>query len=426
VSWIWAPALFVASSIAYDLGLAGAVWFIVPNVACFFVFAPIAVRMRKTVPGGFTLPGYFRVRFPAHRGVAVAFTVTAVMFQLTAVIENLVAMSKLYHFYTGHPGWIAILVMCAIVVGYSLISGLRASIITDVLQMTMVIVIGLVLLPLTLRAAGTQHLSVEALRGVTGGVSWAAVALAPGLSLAFGLVGGPLGDQMFFQRAMAVREKDIRRTMYLAGVFFAIVPVTLSVFGFLGAGLKESLQVTDSELVGALLVQRFLPAGASVAFFTLMICGLASTLDSAFCGVSAIGGRDLVAAVVRDIPERSEINYSRLAMVIAAALGGILAAVSRDIWYVFMTDASIAAAGIAPILLSVFWKRQSGRACFWSLVAGTTAGVAISIGGHFFDQRLLAALGAPIAVGVGIAVSLVVSLVGAPDSARVTAPGSRP
>lgn len=44
VTWVWAPALFVASSIAYDLGLPGALWFIVPNIACFFVFTPIAFR----------------------------------------------------------------------------------------------------------------------------------------------------------------------------------------------------------------------------------------------------------------------------------------------------------------------------------------------------------------------------------------------
>ena len=202
VSWVWAPALFVASSIAYDLGIAGALWFIVPNVACFFVFAPIAMRMRSTAPQGFTLPGYFRKRFPGARGVAMAFSVTATLFLLTAVIENLVAVAKLYNFYTGNPGWIAIVVMSAITVGYSLISGLKASVITDVLQMAMVIVIGLILVPIAFSLTSTSRVAdISVLQGIGGSVSWLAIAFAPGLSLAFGLIGGPLGDQMFFQRA---------------------------------------------------------------------------------------------------------------------------------------------------------------------------------------------------------------------------------
>jgi urea-proton symporter len=417
VSWVWAPALFVASSIAFDLGLPGALWFIVPNIACFFVFTPIAIRMRKTVPDGYTLPGYFKARFPGHPSVPIVFSVTAGLFMLTAIVENLVAMSKLYNFYTGNAGWIAIIVMCAITVGYSLISGLRASILTDVLQMAMVIVIGLILIPWVFRlSAGDQHFTMETFKGIDGNVSWIAVAFAPGLSLAFGLIGGPLGDQMFFQRAMAVKKENIRKTMYLAGGFFAIVPVTLCLFGFLGVALRGSIVVADSELVGAVIIQKYLPAGASVAFFALMMCGLASTLDSAFCGAGAIGGRSIASRAT--INEKSEINASRLFMIGAAILGAVLASVSRDIWYVFMTDASIASAGIVPIVLSVFWKRQTGSATFWSLVTGAAVGIVVSIGGHFFDLEVLAALGAPLAVAVGLIVSVAVSL-GQPRVASV-------
>src|SRR3989339_1622940 len=47
VSWIWAPAIFIASLQAYTQGIAGAFWFIVPNILCFFVFAPLAIRLRR-------------------------------------------------------------------------------------------------------------------------------------------------------------------------------------------------------------------------------------------------------------------------------------------------------------------------------------------------------------------------------------------
>ena len=250
----------------------------------------------------------------------------------------------------------------------------------------------------------------EAFKSIEGTMPWVSIAFAPGLSLAFGLVGGPIGDQMFFQRAMAVRRENIKKTMYLAGLFFAVVPIILSVFGFLGVALGDRIHVADSELVGAVIIKQYLPAGATVAFFILMMCGLASTLDSAFCGAGAIGGRRIAILMKHDIGEKREINISRLVMLGAAIIGALLASVSRDIWYVFMTDAAIASAGIVPIVLSVFWKRQTGQATFWSLLVGAVVGIAVSIGGHFFDMRVLAALGAPIAVALGLIISLVVSL----------------
>ena len=412
VSWVWAPALFVASAIAYELGLAGALWFIVPNIACFFLFAPIAIRMRKTAPDGYTLPGYFQRRFPNDNKLIFAFSITAALFMLTAVIENLVAISKLYAFYTGNAGWIAIVVMTGITVGYSVISGLKASVITDVLQMLMVVAIGFILLPWAFSSSSDVVVSggASVFNGIGGKVSWAAVAFAPGLSLLFGLIGGPLGDQMFFQRAMAVRQKDIKKTMYLAGLFFALVPITLSLFGFLGVALGGNIVVEDYELVGAVIVQKFLPMGASILFFILMMSGLASTLDSAFCGAGAIGGRLFKKKITKEIGEKTEITISRIVMIAAAVIGALLAAISRDIWFVFMTDAAIASAGIVPIVLSVFWKRQTAAASFVSLVLGAGAGVVVSLLGHFADLKTVAALGAPIAVVLGLAASIIITL----------------
>src|SRR6185436_5095789 len=57
-SWIWAPALFVAAQKAYEQGVAGLFWFIAPNFLALIVFAPFALRIRKRLPLGYTLPQY--------------------------------------------------------------------------------------------------------------------------------------------------------------------------------------------------------------------------------------------------------------------------------------------------------------------------------------------------------------------------------
>ena len=64
--------------------------------------------------------------------------------------------------------------------------------------------------------------------------------------------------------------------MYLAGILFGIVPITLSMFGLIARALKD-FPVSDPELVGATLVLNYLPPFASLLFFVMMLAGLAST-----------------------------------------------------------------------------------------------------------------------------------------------------
>lgn len=41
-TWIWAPALFVSSSVAYYYGLAGLAIFLIPNILCLILFGIIS------------------------------------------------------------------------------------------------------------------------------------------------------------------------------------------------------------------------------------------------------------------------------------------------------------------------------------------------------------------------------------------------
>lgn len=67
VSWIWAPAIFICSMQSFTKGLAGIFWFTFPNILCFFIFMPIAVRLRKLMPNGYSFPDYIaEKRFPGQ------------------------------------------------------------------------------------------------------------------------------------------------------------------------------------------------------------------------------------------------------------------------------------------------------------------------------------------------------------------------
>ena len=139
VSWIWAPAVFIASMQAYSQGIAGAFWFIVPNIVCFFIFAPLAMRLRRFLPDGYTLPEFVLKRYDNDKKTHIAFLILYFGYQLGAIIINTLASGVLLHALTGISFYLVVILITVLVLVYAMMSGLEASIITDVIQMAMVL-----------------------------------------------------------------------------------------------------------------------------------------------------------------------------------------------------------------------------------------------------------------------------------------------
>ena len=62
-TWIWAPALFTSAEKAYNNGIPGMFWFLVPNILCLVIFAPFGKKIRAQMPHGITLSGYMAEKY---------------------------------------------------------------------------------------------------------------------------------------------------------------------------------------------------------------------------------------------------------------------------------------------------------------------------------------------------------------------------
>lgn len=133
ISWVWAPALFICSMQAYTLGLPGIFWFTAPNIVCFFVFAPIAIRLRRLMPMGYTLPQFIHERFEGNKPIHLLFLTGFFLTMVAALVANAYAGGILLNQVSGVDVKTAIVSMFVIALAYSLISGLKASVFTDVI-----------------------------------------------------------------------------------------------------------------------------------------------------------------------------------------------------------------------------------------------------------------------------------------------------
>jgi urea-proton symporter len=118
VSWIWAPAIFICSMQSFNLGLPGIFWFTAPNVLCFFLYAPFALRLRRMMPEGYSLPDYVFERFDHDRRVHLAFLFIFFGYQLFAIVINALAGGLLLNAVSGVDVRVAIVSIVLIVLAY--------------------------------------------------------------------------------------------------------------------------------------------------------------------------------------------------------------------------------------------------------------------------------------------------------------------
>ena len=385
VSWVWAPAIFIASMQAYQKGLPGAFWFIAPNILCFFVFAFFAIRFRKLMPEGYTFSHYIKTRFKGSKYLHLSFAMIAFLYQSGAIVINAVAGGALLYLASGIDPKITMTAMVLVALSYCWISGLRASVMTDVLQMGMIIIIGGFLIPWAVFASGGFETVKAGFAGVTGefgNIFDSGIAYAMGIPLTASLIAGPLSDQMFHQRAMSVKAEHIKKIFVRGGLIFGVVPTVLSLLGFVAVTLNaQGVDLgSNPEMIGAGVIGYLLPKWALYLFIMMAFAGLCSTLDSAFCGLSAIGSIDLYKGHINEGANRDQtLKFSRKFMVVIGLLGLGLSLLEPKLLWVFFIYGALAATGFVPTFATVLMKDIKPKALFASIWGGFIVSVPLSL-----------------------------------------------
>ncbi|WP_170113106.1 sodium:solute symporter family transporter [Ahniella affigens] len=416
-SWIWAPALFVSSQKAFEQGLPGAFWFIFPNLAALLLFAPVALRARRLLPNGYTLPQYIRMRH--GRGVHILYLIQFFGLQICSFAVQILAGSTLIQSITGLPFMAVATCLVVIVLTYSLMGGLRASVSTDLVQMILILLICAITVPWAVVEAGGIQTVAKGLGGVTGTFTnvldpW--VAYSFGISTTIGLLSGPIGDQMHWQRAYALkRDSDVVKTFVLAAFLFILVPLSLSFLGFLAAAevANGTLAIDNTQIVGASTVSHLLPDFMLIVFAVMLLAGLCSTLDSILCAFSALTVADVFGGKLspRDLDNDSGLERVRLArgsMLFAALMGLSIASIpGLQIIHLFLFYGTLRASTLIPSVLTLFWPGLKSRAVFLAVLGSMIFGAPLMAAGTYLKSPHLSVAGSLAVVVIGLTVSVV-------------------
>jgi Na+/proline symporter len=223
------------------------------------------------------------------------------------------------------------------------------------------------------------------------------------------LLAGPIGDQMFFQRAWAVEDRSVVKTFVFGGLIFALIPLALSLLGFIGADLAAGgkLMIEDPQMVAPQVIAYLLPKEMLYLFCIMAFAGLCSTMDSAFCAASALICVDFYRRYIEpDSNDLKLLRVCRFSMAAVAVLGTGIALLEPKLLWVFLTYGAMAAAAMFPTLFVVFFKRISAGGLTWAIGLSLLIGTPLTVYANIVENPYLIVLGSLVSVLFGLAVCL--------------------
>ena len=379
-TWIWAPALFVSTEKAYTAGWVGLFWFLVPNALCLIIFIPFAQRIRKTMPEGMTLSGFMRERYKSE-GVKKVY-----LFQLggLAVLSTgvqLLAGSQILSLVTEISFPTMTIILAVIALSYSLFSGIKASMLTDAIQMAFMLIACSLFVIFGIKNEGTQSI-LQGFRGISGqfgslfDAKGMEIFLAFGLPTAIGLISGPFGDQSFWQRAFAVKKEKLGRAFLFGAVLFAVVPLSMGILGFMGAG--AGYQTQNLGIINFELIRHFFPSWATLPFLFMIISGLLSTVDSNLCAASSL---------TTDMTGGKDIKKTRTTMVLLLIVGVLIANIPGiTVTHLFLFYGTLRASTLLPTVLTLNGKKLTAKGVVVGVVASLAVGLPVFAYGSILNS----------------------------------------
>lgn len=375
-TWIWAPSLFIAVQKAFVNGWIGLFWFTVPNVLCLILFAYFAVRIRDRFPDGFTLSEYMKSVYASTR-IQNLYWLSLTGLIVCAFAVQLVAGGKLINAITGFPFFVSTIFIALLPLAYSMVFGLKSSVITDFVKIIILFVIGAVLIPMSISNLGGVDAIIAGLGGNEGKYldffsdnSWT-LFLTFGVPITLGLMAGPFGDQSFWQRAFSVRKDVVKRSFIYAAFIFGVVPVMMGAMGLAAAG--SGLKIENLQLANIEIIMASVGITGVVAFFMMTMSALTSIIDSKMAAFSSIVGHDVATRYGWKFLESARFS------IIVLTIGAIAVAniPNLQLLYLFLFYGTLRSATLLPTICTLMDRQFKESHLFYGILSAICIGLPI-------------------------------------------------
>lgn len=325
-TWIFARSLMNAAILGYYYGIAGTLAY-AAYYGSFLTGGFIVGKLRST--GARSMQDWLGAQFGSTGNAC--YNLVIALRLLSEVFANLLVVGLIFNAVLAGSGTSAILIVAVLGLAYSAWGGLSAALRTDVVQMTVFLVVFGVAFVALLVSPGFDLGAVVTAPGVAGPYNgW--VLLMVALLQVFSY---PAHDPVMMDRGFIADEATTR-----ASFLHAFWISTLCIIGFGFFGIQASLlgAAYEGQLIGTW--STMFPSWIFVALMISLLVSALSTLDSALASAAR-----LVVEELRLVPRT--LNGGRLVMVLFM-LGGTL----LTLWGNASLFDAVAVSGTASMFLT--------------------------------------------------------------------------
>jgi solute:Na+ symporter, SSS family len=355
ISWIFAKSITNAANLGLSFGIVGGVAY--AAYYCSFLVAGIVIYKMRTKLKVESLHQFLHKKF--GKTAVKVFTLVIAIRLLNEVWSNSEVIGTYFGPTGSTPYIISIAVFTVLTLAYALKGGLRSSLITDLLQMSLFVILLVIVLNIIIPEGGSVSNFVSTGEwSLSTGVNLLLVALIQIFSY-------PFHDPVMTDRGFISDEKTTLKS-FIASTVIGFTAILL--FSFVGI----YAQMLGLEGQAAVEVSKTLGVFTTIIMNFIMITSASSTIDSTFASVSKM--------VVIDLGKKefATVTKGRLIMIIAAIVGTIPLFFSPEILSA-TTISGTMVLGLAPIF--IFWKMPAPKISFHLAVwTGVAAGIILTFG----------------------------------------------
>lgn len=356
------------------------------------VFLIPKVKQNRAFDDAYTFPQVFEHYYSANVALVAAF-ISAIGYAGFTSSQMLAGAKLASGTFADLDQSMALYIMGAVAVVYTVLGGLKAVIYTDTIQWAL-LMIGLIFVGVPI--AYIEIGGMEAIRATVApemltltNVSWQDLVYWAVTIIPIWFVGMTL-----YQRIYACNdEKTAKRAWYLAGVFewpiMAFLGVLLGLFAKVGAdqGMFEYLGAadisdTDPETGLPMLLRTVLPVGFLGIMMAAYFSAILSTADSCLMASSGNVVTDIIGRFTPfDSDNPKFVRISQVVTLIIGALALLLAGTMTNVLDLMLDSYSFMVSGLfVPVIGALFWSRSTPAGAMTAMIVGgfTTIGLRYS------------------------------------------------
>lgn len=304
---------------------------------------------------------------------------------------------------------VAITVAACVVIAYTVMGGLLADAISDMIQGTILIIGLFLLLPVVFGefggvAAAYGSIASERLSFLPPDTDASPRSvLAVIETWAIPICGSVLAQEVI-AKVLASRSHVVaKQSAISAGTVYLIIGLIPLSIGLLGVKLVPNID--HPEHILPVIAQTYFSTVFYVIFAGALISAILSTVDSALLAASALVSRNIIGSIYPDMTDKQRLYTSRVGVVVMGCLAYILALHAEGVYHLVLDASAFGSAGFFVVaVFGLFTKFGGSNSAIAALISGAVVWIT---GNYVLDLELsyLASLGA--AFGMYVATALI-------------------